>query len=55
MPSKTVDALIKAVSDLHDTVIEMHTDMKWLKRGMIGLYSAVGVVVIGALVEALIH
>jgi len=52
MPSKTVDSLIKAVSDLHDTVIEMHTDMRWLKRGMIGIYSVVGVACIGALVEA---
>jgi hypothetical protein len=55
MPSKTVDAVIKAVSDLHDSVIEMRTDMKWLKRGMIGIYSAVGIACLGALVEALIH
>jgi hypothetical protein len=55
MSSKTVDALIKAVSDLHDTVIEVKTDMRWLKRGMIGLYSAVGVACVGALVEALLH
>lgn len=55
MPSKTVDAVIKAVASLHDSVIEIKTDMRWIKRGMIGLYSAVGIACIGALVEALLH
>jgi hypothetical protein len=54
MPTKQVNTLMVSVENLHDIVIELKTDMKWLKNGMIGLYSVVGLAVLTGIVEALI-
>lgn len=49
MPNKTVDALMEAVSQLHDHVMKLKNDVEWLKKGMIGIMSSLVALVVAVL------
>ena len=53
MSNKTVEDLMKSVKELHDSVLRLKADVRWIKLGMIGTISSL-VVTFGAILAALI-
>ena len=48
MPNKTVDALMEAVSKLHNSVTKCQNDVSWVKTAVIGIYGMFGAMIVAA-------